>query len=121
MRLLAALMLLTTTVTGAADPAPVVDGWKTSPVYVDSTQRALVPERDADELRERIEEHAPAIRIAVVPAAVLNNGGGDNGAAAKAYVDALVDKQAADGIYLVVFGGALIWGSAVGVDAPVAK
>ncbi|GAB3946778.1 hypothetical protein GCM10029976_074870 [Kribbella albertanoniae] len=119
MRLLAALMLLTTTMTGAADPAPVIDGWKNSPVYVDPTQRALVPDRDADELKSRIEGRVPAIRIAVVPAAVLNNGGGDNGAAAKAYVDALVDKQAADGIYLVVFGGALIWGSAVGVDTPI--
>ncbi|GAA1666782.1 hypothetical protein GCM10009745_06280 [Kribbella yunnanensis] len=121
MRLLAALMLLTTTMTGAADPAPVIDGWKKSPVYVDSTQRALVPDRDADELRSRIDGRVPAIRIAVVPAAVLNNGGGDNGAAAKAYVDALVDKQAADGVYLVVFGGALIWGSAVGVDTPIAN
>ncbi|MFB6722025.1 hypothetical protein ACFCV3_17760 [Kribbella sp. NPDC056345] len=121
MRLLAALMLLTTTMTGAADPAPVVAGWKNSPVYVDPTQRSLVPDRDADELRSRIEGRVPAIRIAVVPAAVLNNGSGDNGAAAKAYVDALVDKQATDGIYLVVFGGALIWGSAVGVDTPIAS
>ncbi|MFK4086779.1 hypothetical protein ACI2LF_21910 [Kribbella sp. NPDC020789] len=121
MRLLAALMLLTTTMTGTADPAPVVEGWKDSPVYVDPTQRALVPDRDADELRERIDGRVPAIRIAVVPAAVLNNGGGNNGAAARAYVDALVDKQAADGIYLVVFGGALIWGSAVGVDTPIAS
>ncbi|WP_405061976.1 hypothetical protein OG474_10050 [Kribbella sp. NBC_01505] len=121
MRLLAALMLLTTTMTGAADPAPVIDGWKNSPVYVDATQRALVPERDADALKSRIDGRVPAIRIAVVPTAVLNNGGGDNGAAAKAYVDALVDKQAADGIYLVVFGGALIWGSAVGVDTPIAN
>lgn len=121
MRLLAALMLLTTTMTGAADPAPVIEGWKNSPVYVDPTQRALVPDRDADELKARIDGRVPAIRIAVVPAAVLNNGGGDNGAAAKAYVDSLVDKQAADGVYLVVFGGALIWGSAVGVDTPIAN
>jgi hypothetical protein len=122
MRLLAALILLTTMMTGAAaDPAPVVDGWKSSPVYVDPTQRALVPDRDADELKDRIDGRVPAIRIAVVPAAVLNNGGSDNGAAAKAYVDALVDKQAADGVYLVVFGGALIWGSAVGVDTPIAN
>lgn len=121
MRLLAALMLLTTSMTGAADPAPVIDGWKKSPVYVDPTQRALVPDRDAEELKSRVDGQTPAIRIAVVPAAVLNTGGGDNGAAARAYVDALVDKQAADGIYLVVFGGALIWGSAVGVDTPIAS
>ncbi|GAA0604370.1 hypothetical protein HPO96_18200 [Kribbella sandramycini] len=121
MRLLAALLVLTTSMTGAADPTPVVDGWKTSPVYVDSTQRSLVPDEDAEELRERLGGHDEAIRIAVVPAAVLNDGSGNSAAAARAYVDALVDKQAADGIYLVVFGGAITWGSAVGVDTPIDK
>jgi hypothetical protein len=97
----------------------VVDGWKTSPVYVDPAQRSLVPDKDAAELAERVNGHDPAIHIAVVPAAVLQ--AGDQSAAARAYVDRLVDRQQADGIYLVVFGGAISWGSAVGVDTPIAE
>ncbi|WP_329003235.1 hypothetical protein OHA18_08245 [Kribbella sp. NBC_00709] len=118
MRLLAGVLLLASTLTGSSDPAAVVDGWKTSPVYVDPAQRSLVPDKDAAELAERVNGHDPAIRIAVVPAAVLS--AGDQSAAAHTYVDQLVDRQQADGIYLVVFGGAITWGSAVGVDTPVA-
>ncbi|MGW6199252.1 hypothetical protein ACWF0M_24100 [Kribbella sp. NPDC055110] len=118
MRLLAGVLLLATTLTGSNDPAAVVDGWKTSPVYVDPTQRSLVPDKDAAELVERVSGRDPAIRIAVVPAAAL--GAGDQSAAARTYVDQLVDRQQADGIYLVVFGGAITWGSAVGVDTPIA-
>jgi hypothetical protein len=119
MRLLAGVLLLASTLTGFSDPAAVVDGWKTSPVYVDPAQRSLVPDKDAAELAERVNGHDPAIRIAVVPAAVLQ--AGDRSAAARAYVDQLVDRQQADGIYLVVFGGAISWGSAVGVDTPIAE
>ena len=120
MRLLAALLLLTSTVTGPNDPTPVVDGWKTSPVYVDPTQRSLVPDEAAEELADRVKDHEPAIRIAVVSAEALNDGRRDRTDSARAYVDSAVDKQAADGIYLVVFGGAVTWGSAVGVDTPIA-
>ncbi|MFC6159221.1 hypothetical protein [Kribbella jiaozuonensis] len=119
MRLLAGVLLLASTLTGSSDPAAVVDGWKSSPVYVDPAQRSLVPDKDAAELAERVSGHDPAIRIAVVPAAVLQ--AGDQSAAARAYVDQLVDRQQADGIYLVVFGGAISWGSAVGVDTPIAE
>lgn len=118
MRLLAGVLLLATTLTGSSDPTAVVDGWKTSPVYVDPTQRSLVPDKDAADLAERVSGHDPAIRIAVVPAAVLATG--DKSTAAHTYVDQLVDRQRADGIYLVVFGGAIAWGSAVGVDTPIA-
>ncbi|MFG1818040.1 hypothetical protein ACGFIF_30055 [Kribbella sp. NPDC049174] len=120
MRLLAALLLLTSTVTGPNDPTPVVDGWKTSPVYVEPTQRSLVPDEAAEKLADRVKDHEPAIRIAVVPAEALNDGRRDRTDSARAYVDSAVDKQGADGIYLVVFGGAVTWGSAVGVDAPIA-
>jgi hypothetical protein len=120
MRLLAALLLVTSTVTGPNDPTPVVEGWKTSPVYVDPTQRSLVPDEAAAELADRVKDHDPAIRIAVVPAEALNDGRRDRRDSAKAYVDSAVDKQKADGIYLVVFGGAVTWGSAVGVDTPIA-
>ncbi|MGW7681830.1 hypothetical protein ACWGID_13880 [Kribbella sp. NPDC054772] len=121
MRLLAGVLLLASTLTGSSDPTAVVDGWKTSPVYVDPTQRSLVSDKDATELAERVNGHDPAIRIAVVPAAVLNDGSADNSTAAHKYVDKLVDAQKADGIYLVVFGGAISWGSAVGVDTPIAE
>jgi len=119
MRLLAGVLLLASTLTGSSDPAAVVDGWKTSPVYVDPTQRSLVSDKDAAALADRVNGHDPAIRIAVVPAAVL--GAGDQSAAAHTYVDQLVDRQHADGIYLVVFGGAISWGSAVGIDTPIAE
>jgi hypothetical protein len=33
----------------------------------------------------------------------------------------VVDAQQQDGVYLVVFGGAIVWGSAVGVDTPIAE
>ena len=119
MRLLAGVLFVSTLLAPGPDPASVVDGWTTSPVYVDPSQRSLVPDKDASTLAERVKDHDPAIRIAVVPAASLN-GSGDNSAAARAYVDKLVDLQRADGIYLVVFGGAITWGSAVGVDTPIA-
>ncbi|WP_344221423.1 hypothetical protein [Kribbella sancticallisti] len=104
----------------AADVGPldVVEGWKTSPVYVDPTQRSLVPEKEAARLAERVAGHQPAIRIAVVPAAAIDSSMKDE--TAKAFVDSLVDVQQADGVYLVVFGGAITWGSAVGVDTPIA-
>lgn len=120
MRLLAGVLLLASTLTGSTDPAAVVDGWKSSPVYVEPSQKALVSEKDTAELTERVSGHDPAIHIAVVPAAVLNDGSGDNSVAAHKYVDTVVDLQKADGIYLVVFGGAITWGSAVGVDTPIA-
>ncbi|TCO48662.1 hypothetical protein EV646_104484 [Kribbella antiqua] len=118
MRLLAGVLLISSMLTPAADPSAVVNGWKTSPVYVDPSQRSLVPDKDAAELAERIQKQDQAIRIAVVPASTL--GSGASSVAARAYVDDLVDLQRADGIYLVVFGGAITWGSAVGVDTPLA-
>jgi hypothetical protein len=126
MRLLAGVLFVSTVLAPTAavpgpDPASVVDGWASSPVYVDDSQQSLVPDKDASELAERVKGHDPAIRIAVVPAIVLNDGSGDNSAAARAYVDKVVDRQRADGIYLVVFGGAITWGSAVGVDTPIAN
>ena len=74
MRLLAGVLAVASVLapTAAAlgpDPASVVDGWKTSPVYVDPSQRSLVPDKDADRLAERVRDRDPAIRIAVVPAA----------------------------------------------------
>ncbi|MEU8227683.1 hypothetical protein [Kribbella sp. NPDC048915] len=123
MRLLAGVLILASALTRSTDPGTVADGWQTSPVYVDPTQRSLVPDEDAAALADRIRGHDPAIHIAVVPAAVLNDGNAastDNSTAAHKYVDAVVDAHQQDGIYLVVFGGAITWGSAVGVDVPIA-
>jgi hypothetical protein len=119
MRLLAALLLLTTTLTGSSDPNAVVSGWKTSPVYVDATQRSLVPDEEAGKLAERIKDHQPAIRIAVLPVEALDDGRRDKQMSARAFVDTVAYKQGADGIYLVVFGHRMTWGSAVGVDTPI--
>ncbi|MFG1620869.1 hypothetical protein [Kribbella sp. NPDC049227] len=121
MRFLAALLLLTSTVSGSSDPAAVVEGWRTSPVYVDSSQRALVPDDEAAKLAERVKDHSPAIRIAVLPAEALNDGRRDKQDSARAFLDSVVDKQSADGIYVIVFGGLITWGSAVGVDTPIAS
>jgi hypothetical protein len=117
MRFLAGLLLLTTPLTG---PSTVVQGWDSSPVYVDPTQRALVPDQEAQRLAERVEGQDQAIRIAVVPAASLATTG-TREQAARAYVDQVVDLQRQDGVYLVVFGGSIVWGSAVGVDTPIAE
>ncbi|GAA1551671.1 hypothetical protein GCM10009741_65210 [Kribbella lupini] len=117
MRFLAGLLLLTTPLTG---PSTVVQGWDSSPVYVDPTQRALVPDEEAQRLAERVEAQDQSIRIAVVPAASLATTG-TREQAARAYVDQVVDLQREDGVYLVVFGGAIVWGSAVGVDTPIAE
>jgi hypothetical protein len=117
MRLLAGLLLLTSAVS-PGDPAAVVDGWNSSPVYVEPSQQSLVPVEEAARLAERAEGHDPAIHIAVVPAAALGSTGSRE-QAARAYVDQVVDLQKEDGIYLVVFGGAITWGSAVGVDTPI--
>ncbi|WP_157979751.1 hypothetical protein [Kribbella monticola] len=126
MRFLAALLLavswaapLPASAARSATPSDVVEGWKNSPVYVDPSQRSLVPEQDSQRLAARVDGHTPAIRIAVVPAAALATG--DRDQAARAFVDQVVDLQQADGIYLVVFGGAVTWGSAVGVDTPIAR
>jgi hypothetical protein len=117
MRFLAGLLLLTTPLTG---PSTVVQGWDSSPVYVDPTQRALVPDEEAQRLAERVEGQEQAIRIAVVPAASLATTG-TREQAARAYVDQVVDLQRQDGVYIVVFGGSIVWGSAVGVDTPIAE
>jgi hypothetical protein len=123
MRLLAALLLVVPTwaVPSAvsATPTDVIEGWKSSAVYVDPSQRSLVPEEESKRLAARVDGSTPTIRIAVVPAAAL--GTGDRDQAARAFVDQVVDLQQADGIYLVVFGGAIAWGSAVGVDTPIAQ
>ncbi|TWD79296.1 hypothetical protein FB561_0353 [Kribbella amoyensis] len=120
MRFLAGLLLLTTSLSGAGDPAAVVDGWKSAPVYVEPSQRSLVPDEAANRLAARVQGHEPAIRIAVVPAAALSSSGSRE-QAARAYLDQVVDRQRQDGIYLVVFGGAMAWGSAVGVDTPIGE
>lgn len=101
------------------DPLEIVEGWKTSPVYVDPTQQALLPAADAERLAKRVAGHEPAVRIAVVPATAL--GLGTKEEAAKGFVDTVVDVQQADGVYLVIFGGSISWGSAVGVDTPIAE
>lgn len=136
MRLLAGLLLLTCWAlpqVASADPSPtpteveqgtvtpldVVEGWKSSPVYVEPSQRSLVPEKESARLAERVNGQDPAIRIAVVPAAALRLGAPEE--AARAFLDEVVDQQKADGIYLIVFGGAITWGSAVGVDTPIAE
>lgn len=100
-------------------PLDVADGWKNSPVYVEQSQRSLVPEDESARLAERVTGQDPAIRIAVVPANSLGLGSREE--AARAFVDEVVDQQKADGIYLVVFGGAITWGSAVGIDTPIAE
>jgi hypothetical protein len=97
---------------------------------VDPSQRSLVPDKEAARLSARLKGHQPAVWIAVVPAALLNEVtvGNKTGkaqpaprdTAAATLVDWFVDEQKADGIYLVVFGGAVTWGSAVGVDTPIA-
>jgi hypothetical protein len=97
----------------------VVDGWRSSPVYVDPAARSLVPDAEAARLARRVDTQDPPVRIAVLPAEAL--GPGAREARARAFVDAVVDRAAADGIYLVVFGDAFAWGSAVGTDAPVAS
>ena len=116
MRFLAALLLLTSTLTGSSDPDSVVEGWKTSPVYVDPTQSSLVPDEEAAKLLERIQDHRPAIRIAVVPTEALDDGRRDKQMSAKAFVETAAYKHKSDGIYLVVFGDRMTWGSAVGVN-----
>ncbi|GAB2630824.1 hypothetical protein [Kribbella swartbergensis] len=121
MRLLAALLLLTSTLTGSSDPNAVVSGWKTSPVYVDATQRSLVPDEEAEKLVERLHGHGPAIRIAVVPEEALDDGRRDKQISAQAFVDTVAYKHGSDGIYVVVFGDRMAWGSAVGVDTPIAS
>jgi hypothetical protein len=125
MRWLSGLLVMVTLwalpgVASAADVGPleVVDGWKTSPVYVDPTQRSLVPDKEAERLAERVAGHQPAIRIAVVPASTLDSS--QKEITAQSFVNSVVDVQRADGVYLVVFGGLITWGSAVGVDTPIA-
>jgi hypothetical protein len=120
MRLLAGLLLITSAVAGPGDPSAVVAGLESSPVYIEPSQRSLVPDEEADRLAERVAGHDPAIHIAVVPAAALGTSGSRE-QAARAYVDQVVDLRKQDGIYLVVFGGAITWGSAVGVDVPIAE
>ncbi|MEU4608143.1 hypothetical protein AB0F43_34610 [Kribbella sp. NPDC023972] len=119
MRFLAALLLLIAPVTGSSDPNTVVDGWKTSPVYVDPSQSSVVPDKEAAKLAERVKDHDPAIRIAVLPAESLDDGRRDKQMSAQAYMETVVYKQAADGIYLVVFGDLVTRGSAVGVDTAI--
>lgn len=153
MRFLAGLLLLVSWAlpsTASADPTPTptptpsptrtemlidlrvpreiddtVAAWKTSSMYVDPTQRALVPGKEAARLTSRLEGQEPAVRIAVLPAAILNSVSGSatvsREVAAGTIVDTIVDKQKSDGVYLVVFGGAITWGSAVGVDTPIAE
>lgn len=119
MRFLAALMLLTSTMTSAGDPNSVVEGWKTSPVYVDPTQSVLVSDEEAAKLAERVKDYDPAIRIAVLPQEALDDGRRDKQMSAQAFVDTVAYKQASDGIYLVVFGDRITWAKAVGVTSPI--
>jgi hypothetical protein len=125
MRWLAGLLVMVTLwslpgVASAADVGPldVVDGWKTSLVYVDPSQRSLVSDKDAARLAERVAGHEPAIRIAVVPASTLDSS--QEQETATSFVNSVADVQQADGIYLVVFGDLTTWGKAVGVDTPIA-
>jgi hypothetical protein len=119
MRFLAALVLLIAPVTGSSDPNTVVDGWQTSPVYVDPSQSSVVPDKEAAKLAERVKDHHPAIRIAVLPAESLDDGRRDKQMSARAFMDAVVYKQSAEGIYLVVFGDLITRGTAVGVNTAI--
>jgi hypothetical protein len=111
------------TPTGAQAVDAVVDGWQRSSVYVELSMYPLVPKEDAERLRKRLEGHRPDIRIAVIPAASLLGiePAGTREEMAREFVDATVDKRKQDGIYIIVFGGAIAWGSAVGVDAPIGE
>lgn len=118
----------TTVAPAAAEPAPsgypgeVAMAWASAPVYVDDTQSGIVSADEAERLAGRVDGHSPAVYIAVVPAAALSDlPGGDDDARGAAFIDAVDQAGGPDGVYLVVFGGAAMYGAAVGVDAPVAE
>ncbi|PZF81854.1 hypothetical protein [Jiangella anatolica] len=96
--------------------------WASTPVYVDETQRSIVPPADAERLADRVDGHSPATYIAVVPATALSDQpGDDNDARGAAFLDAVAEAGGPDGVYLVVFGGAATYGSSNGVSAPVTE
>lgn len=100
--------------------ATVADAWRDQPVYVDPSQHALVSDADAAHLAGRVTGHEPPTFVAVLPAAALSEQPGrTNDERADAFLDAVVDATARDGVYLVVFGGTGTWGTAVGSDLPV--
>ena len=111
MRLLAGVLFVSTRPRPDRDRSPVriQRPWSTAgrPLRCTSTRRSArwFRTRTPPNWPSGLRDTDPAIRIAVVPAATLNDGSADKSAAARAYVDKLVDKQQADGIYLVVFGG----------------
>jgi hypothetical protein len=114
-------MLATAVADGPTGPYldDVVDAWHDSPVYVDPTQRALLPDSDADLIEQRIHAHQPTIRVAVVPAVALD------GMPGRSYnergVDFLVEATSRvdeDGYYFVVFGGVGAFSGSIGDIAP---
>lgn len=128
MRLTFTAALLTLAATAwAASPAPadgyvadVLAGWESAPVYVDPSQSSIVSADDAARLTERVDEQEPPTYVAVVPATALSDLPGDtNDERGRAFLDALADAGAPDGVYLAVFGGTGSYGMAVGVDVPV--
>ncbi|WP_328991072.1 hypothetical protein OG394_32935 [Kribbella sp. NBC_01245] len=122
MRLLLSLLFLVAPVAPSPTVEEVAAGWQVSPVYVHPSQQALMPTAEAERLALRVQSHQPAVRIAVVPAAALNEmAGSTREQKARAFVDAVVDTWRQDGVYIVVFGGALVWSSAVGVDTPIGE
>ncbi|MFC0628908.1 hypothetical protein [Kribbella deserti] len=122
MRLLLSLLFLFSPVAPTSTVEEVASGWQVSPVYVHPSQQALVPAAEAERLALRVQSHEPAVHIAVVPAAALNEAtGSSREQKARAFVDALVDAWQKDGVYIVVFGGAIVWSSAVGVDVQIGE
>lgn len=118
--MLLSLLFLLAPVATTPTVEEVAAAWQVSPVYVDPSQQALVPTAEAERLALRVQSHQPAVRIAVVPAAALNEmGGGTREQKARAFVDSVVDAWHQDGVYIVVFGGVGVWSSAVGVDTPI--
>ena len=100
--------------------ADVAAAWESGPVYVDETQDGIVPADEVERLAERVEGHAPATFIAVVPATALSDmPGADDDARGAAFLDAIDAAGGPVGAYLVVFGGAATYGGGFGIEAPV--
>lgn len=123
-RLLSALWALGVLLTGvpAADEATYVDAavaaWRGGdPVYVSPDSGALADD-DADGLRDRITGWRDDVFVAVLPAAAIRQGEGDDVDEASALLDELYDAMGRlDGIYVVNLSGAGTYAAGYG-DAP---
>lgn len=89
------------------------------PVHLSDDSGALTGAQ-ADALEERIDGWRDDVYVAVVPAAALSAmPGASDPAQAMAFVDAVADQVARDGVYVVSFSGAGTYGAAYGTDDPV--